>query len=48
MALKSKADAPRRVDQIGEFHTEVKIIEEEGVAWLPADLRTVIADYHEK
>lgn len=48
MQLKSKADAQKRVDQIGSFQAELKIIEQENIVSLDENQRSAIANYHEK
>lgn len=47
MQIKSKADAQKRVDQIGSFEAELKTLEQEKIVSLKDDQRGAIADYHE-
>lgn len=46
MQLKSKADAQRRVDQIGFFQAELAIIEQEKILFLDETQRSALAGYH--
>ena len=46
MQLKSKADAQRRVDQIGCFQAELAIIEQEKILSLDETQRFALASYH--
>lgn len=47
MQLNSKADAQQRVDQIGHFQAELKIVEQEHIISLNDSQRSALTSYHD-